>query len=359
MGAIFVTGGSGLIGRRVLALLAESRAPKAESRAPRAESRVYALSRQRQQSGDVLWIDGDLMCDGLALSREHRQVLARDVTTVVHIAANTMFSQTIEQARAINTEGTRRLLELSSSWPRVSRWVYVSTAFVAGLRTGRIVEADDPSLHCVNPYEQSKGEAERLVRSARHDWTIVRPATIVCDDASGSITQYNAVHRALRLYFGGLAAMMPGTDESRVDVITNEYAAHGVALAATSPDVQRRTLHLCAGDGAMPLDELLDTTYEAFRRSPQWSRKGIVRPIRADLETYRLFERAAFDAGSDKVKQALRSLGHFVPQLAYPKTFDTSLADTLLGPAARVSDFWLSMVEHLVGHTAPPQKEAA
>jgi nucleoside-diphosphate-sugar epimerase len=347
MSAIFVTGGTGLIGRRVIAMLRE------------AERSVYALSRQPQQSADARWLQGDITCDGLALSPDNRRALQRDVTTVVHIAANTSFTQTLEQARAINTEGTRQVLALSADWPRVSRWVYVSTAFVAGFRTGLIFEEDEPSPRCANAYEQSKGEAEQFVRTARTDWTIVRPATIVCDDESGRITQYNAVHRALRLYFGGLAAMLPGTDESRVDVITNEYAARGVALAATSPDALRRTLHLCAGSGALPLDELLDVAYDAFRHAPSWRHKGIVRPIRTDLETYRLFERAAFDAGSDRVKKALRSLGTFVPQLAYPKTFDTSFADALVGPAAPARSFWLRMVQHLVANVEPPKLEAA
>jgi hypothetical protein len=58
------------------------------------------------------------------------------------------------------------------------------------------------------------------------------------------------------------------------------------------------------------------------------------------------------------VRQAVRSLGHFVPQLAYPKRFDTSAADALLGErAAPVASFWGNMVDALVG--APDAREAA
>jgi len=345
----FVTGASGLLGSRVIAeMLAD----------PRVE-RVYALSRSpRPSSARVVHLVGDLRCDGLGLPRETRERLAREVTTVIHSAADTSFSQTLEAARATNTEGTRRTLELTADWARVERWTYVSTAFVAGLRTGRISESDAPASEWANAYEQSKAEAEALVRGARHDWCIARSSTVVCDDLHGGITQLNAVHRALRLYFGGLAAMLPGATDSTVDVVTTEFAARGIARIALSGDTALRAFHLCAGDGAMPLQDLLDISHEAFAQAPAWRRKGVARPVLTDLTTYRIFEEAIESAGSERVKQAMRSLGHFVPQLAYSKRFDTSGAETVLGERApSVATFWRAMVDSLVG--APASREVA
>jgi nucleoside-diphosphate-sugar epimerase len=346
----FVTGASGLLGAEVVRrLLAE---PAVEC--------IYSLTRSpvTLSSPRVVPVVGDLHADGLGIAPEMRDRLAREVTTVVHCAATTSFSQSLAAARATNTDGTRRMLELTDDWSGTTRWVYVSTAFVAGLRTGLIPENDTSTAGWVNAYEQSKSEAEALVRAARYDWAIARPATIVCDDATGRISQMNAVHRALRLYFGGLAAMLPSTESSVLDVITTEYAAHGIARVALARDVEGQAFHFCAGAGAMPLETLLDVSYEAFLRAPAWRRKGIARPLRTDLETYRLFEGAIEDAGSERVRQAVRSLGHFVPQLAYPKVFDTTGADALLGEAApTVASFWGTMVDALVNASAA--REAA
>lgn len=341
---VFVTGATGLIGREVVRRLAEDDSV----------GRVYTLSRRAAAGHDLVVrpVQGDLRLDGCGLEPEVRARLAREVTMVVHLAANTEFSQPLEDARCINRDGTRRVLELSSECTGITRWVYVSTAFVAGLRTGVVSESlgEQPADGWANAYEQSKFEAERLVRDARVDWAIARPATIVCNDGTGTISQPNAVHRALRLYFGGLAAMLPGTEDSAVDVVTNDYVAHGVVRVALARDVERQVFHFCAGDGAMPLDELLDVSHDAFVRAPAWQRKGIARPIRTDLATYRLFERAARDAGSDRVRRALTALSHFVPHLAYPKRFDTSAADALLGERApSVASFWTNMTAHLVG----------
>lgn len=342
----FVTGATGLIGRAVVARLLQDIGV----------DRVYVLVRAPSESSSprVIPVVGDVRRGGLGISREERARLESDVHTVVHSAASTSFSQTIAEARATNRDGTARMLELSADWPLVSRWVYVSTAFVAGLRTG-VVREDQvcrpPAW--ANDYEQSKWEAEALVRAARDDWAIARPATVVCDDVSGQISQTNAVHRALRLYFGGLAAMLPGVQGSALDVVTTDYVARGVTRVALSPDVERRTYHFCAGARAMPLADLLDVSYDAFLRAPAWRRKGIVRPERTDLATYRMFEDAMAEAGSDRVQQAVRSLGHFVPQLAHPKQFETTNADRLLGePAPAVASFWTNMVERLVGASA-------
>lgn len=343
-----VTGATGLVGRAVVARLL----------ANRRVARVFVLARDPRRLGAmradarrVVPICGDLMLDGLGIDAATRGRLAREVTGVVHLAADTSFSQPLEDARAVNRDGTRRLLALSAGWPRVSRWLYASTAFVQGERTGVVTDDDGAGAgRWLNAYEQSKAESEVIVRDQRDDWVIARPSTIVCDDLTGTITQVNAVHRALRLYFGGLAAMLPSTDASTLDVVTTEYVADGIARLALAAGVERQTFHLCAGAGAMPLDELLDVTHTAFRRSPAWRRKGIARPVRADLATYRVFERAVDDIASERVKCAVRSLGFFVPQLAYPKRFCTARTDALLGwRAPAVRDFWAHMVATLAG----------
>lgn len=355
--SVFLTGASGLVGRRVVSeLLADA-----------GVARIFVLARDVRRLGAVRPADerrvvpvrGDLTLDGLGIDPATRRHLGREVTAIVHCAANTSFSQPLETARAINLEGTARLLELAADWRRTTRWLHASSAFVQGDRTG-IVPDDDGARpgSWLNAYEQSKAEAEEIVRAAREDWVIARPSTIVCDDRGGTISQVNAVHRALRLYSGGLAAMLPGTEDSTLDVVTTEYVAHGIARMVLAPGIERRTFHLCAGRGAMPLDELLDVTHDAFRRSPAWRRKGIARPVRADLATYRVFERAVEDVASERVRAAVRALGFFVPQLAYPKEFCTARTDALLGfRAPPVREFWANMVGSLAG--APQDRLAA
>ena len=144
----------------------------------------------------------------------------------------------------------------------------------------------------VNAYEQSKYEAELLVRASDLPWLVLRSSTIVCDDITGAVTQLNAVHRALRVFHNGMAALMPGTEDTPVDLVTTAHVAQGVAELGMGRGQIGGTYHLCAGSGALPLGQLLDGAYQVWARDRDWLRRGISRPALTDLDTYRLFEQS-------------------------------------------------------------------
>lgn len=350
-GAIVVTGATGLLGGDALRRLL----------AARPGLRAYALARDPARvsrlGGRVRPVRADLLEPGLGITAADRATLARDVGVVLHFAADTRFSQTRDAASAVNVGGTARLLELAAEWPGVERFVLASTAFAAGRRTGLVGPGDGPAAAgWVNEYERSKHEAEALVRRAGRPYVIFRPSTAVYDAASRAVTQVNAVHRALRVIHGGLAAMVPGDASSPVDLVTADYVADAIARLALEDDVLGETLHLCAGAGAMPLGELLDRAYAHWSRDADWRRRGIPRPAITDLETYRLMERSVEETGSGVLVRVIRSLSHFAPQLAYPKRFDTTRTDALLGHRApAVASFWDAVLERM----RPAAREAA
>lgn len=340
--SILITGATGLLGQEVLTRLLRTNA----------RIGAYALVRDRRALGGdprVLPMVGDLCADGLGLTPADRAAIRRDVRGIIHLAADTTFSAPLDRARAVNTRGTERVLELASECASSAHVAYVSTAFVAGRTTGLIAEDTSTATSWVNAYEQSKFEAETLVRAHASSWAILRSSTVVCDDASGRLTQLNAVHRALRLYHEGLAAMMPGVADSTVDVVTTAYVADAIAQLALRDDVMGKTVHLCAGIGALGLNELLDITYERWARDEEWRRRRIAKPVVCDLETYSLFERSVEQVGDASLRRLTRALSHFVPHLALAKRFETTTAEALLGQGSpRVRDFWLSMIDHLI-----------
>ena len=349
---ILITGATGCIGRAVLDRLLST--PHAVRRAcvlardPRAWAAIAASLPNRGEATSVMV--GDVTRPGLGLDADLRAELARSVTVVIHCAADTSFSQSLENARAINTAGTANVLGLASELRALRRVVHVSTAFVAGGVSGRVLERDNGApAGWVNAYEQSKFEAEQLVRAFAGEWLILRPSTVVCDSPAGGISQINAVHRALRLYHHGLASMIPGDESSPVDLVHGEYVARAIADLSLRSDLSGGTFHLCAGEGALPLGELLDTTYAIWAAAPTWKRRSVVRPALTDLATYRLFERSVEEVADARLRQAVASLSHFVPQLTLPKQFDTTVADAALGyRAPPVREFWPRVVAELL-----------
>lgn len=351
---LLITGATGLVGSRTLALLLQ-RFPDlgawALVRDPARWRRKHAHGLPAHR---VTPLQGDVTLPGLGLAAADRSRVLAGVRTVLHAAADTCFSRPLPAARAVNLEGTRNVLELAAACAEPPRFVHVSTAFVAGRRVGAIPEEAHPAgPGWVNAYEQSKHEAEEAVRRSGLPWVVVRPSTIVCDDGSGVVSQMNAVHRALHLHHAGLAALLPGEEDTPVDLVTNEYVSGALAELAFAEWGAGRTLHLCAGRGALPLGELLDLCTAFWSECPTWRRKGIARPALTDLETWSLFERTVEETGDLRLRRITRSLSHFVPQLALPKRFDTTAADTLLGRSASpVRTYCRPLLQHLL-HARP------
>lgn len=82
---------------------------------------------------------GDVREPLVGLSREENESLAARVTHIIHSAADLRLDGPIEELRKINVEGTRNVLELARLAHRqhgLVRYAHVSTAYVAGKRTG-------------------------------------------------------------------------------------------------------------------------------------------------------------------------------------------------------------------------------
>ena len=251
--SVLVTGATGFLGSYVAARLAE-----------RGEE-VVALVRgaDPQERLDAAVGAGRARALGGDLERATPR-LPHDVTQVVHCAASISFSLPLREARAINLEGTRRLLDRAGRLPRLERFVHVSTAYVAGLHAGRFREANcDVGQSFRNAYERSKFEAELLVRDSLLPTRIVRPSIVVGESASGWTSAFNVLYFPLQAFARGLVDRFPADPDALVDVVPVDHVAE-VVLAALDGD--GGTLHAVAGDDAVTARELAALAAATLRR---------------------------------------------------------------------------------------------
>ena len=142
-----------------LALLIRNSA--VQSGQQRADAFIPLAQRPRVQvfSGDV----SQPKC-GLEPSSYVR--LSAETTRVIHSAATVRFDHSLDEARRINVEGTRHILDFAGGARQLRSFAYVGTAYVAGERSG-LVRENELALGqgYRNTYEQSKAEAEVFVQS--------------------------------------------------------------------------------------------------------------------------------------------------------------------------------------------------
>jgi nucleoside-diphosphate-sugar epimerase len=346
---VLVTGGTGTLGRELVARFAGARRTDVVSLARRSPGQPAAESVP-----NVRLVAGDVRAGTtLGLAAADHAALRETVTDIVHCAADTAFNRPLAESRATNVEGTRAVLAFARECPALERVACFSTVYVAGRATGCFGEHDSGSADgFVNSYEQSKAEMEAIARDAMRELpvAIYRLSTVIGDSRTGAVFGLNAIHHALRLFYQGLAPMVPGKEASLVDLIPVGFAADAAHHLIAHAFVAGTTFHLCSGaTSSATLGALLDATMAAFERyRPAWRKRSIARPAIVDLDTYQLFVRSVEEAGNQVLLQATRAVQAFAYQLAYPKVFDARGAEAVLAPAGIAAPPVLDYYERVV-----------
>jgi thioester reductase-like protein len=332
-GAVLLTGTTGFVGMELLArclertdrpVVAIVRAPSDQAARGRLDAVLANLFGYRagRYAGRVHAIAGELTAPRLGLDHGRWEQLAGNATTIVHSAASVSFGLPLDQARSINVEGTRRMLELAARGRELGvleHYAHISTAYVAGTHAGPFYEHDlDVGQGFHNSYEQSKFEAEQLVRS-RLDlpFTILRPSIVVGDRNSGWTAAFNVLYWPLRALARGIFQAVPASPSAPVDVVSIDYVADAIHELCERPGETGQTYHLTAGAQASTIGEIVSFASGYFHRpGPE-----LVPP-------------AEFASVADgAAKSALEEGGVYFPYFSVAATFDETFTRARLEPA--------------------------
>jgi long-chain acyl-CoA synthetase len=290
--------------RRVLVLVRAGSQAEADARVGGVMASLFAEAGR--YAGRVEAVLGDLTAPGLGLGAE-RERIAEEVGEIIHGAASVAFDLSLAESRAINVEGTRRVLELAelcaARGAGLRRLTYVSTAYVAGDRRGWAVETElDLGQRFRNAYEQSKNEAESLVQRLRGRLpiTVVRPSIVVGERGTGWTASFNVIYGPLRAFAAGTYPVIPGRRGAVLDVVTVDHLADAILALGVSPAALGRTFHVVGGEHATTLWELTRLAARRFGRPtprlvPPRVYRAILHPLmlrRADPQTRRRLERS-------------------------------------------------------------------
>ena len=334
---ILLTGATGFLGGEVLARLAEreSQPIYALVRAPddrAAQARLGAVTETLGLNGLApgrrpVAVAGDIARPGLGLSPQRRRWLAGRTGRIIHCAASVSFTLGLEESRAINVEGTRRMLDLAELCVEsagLDSFLHVSTAYVAGTAEGRLGESElQLGQGFRNPYEQSKFEAEVLIRerSGRLPVQVVRPSIVVGDSRTGWTSSFNVLYAPLRAFIRGAYPAVPARRSSPVDVVPVDYVADAiVALAGRPGEVH----HLTASGRASTVGEVIELASEhAGRPAPRVVSPALYR---------RAIHPVLVHSGPPSRRRALRRSEVFFPYFAMRTEFDDTKARGALAP---------------------------
>ena len=265
---VLVTGAAGLIGGELCGTLAErghtvTALVHRNRRLVRAD-RSEVPTAPGAGPGRVVLVEVDLHRDDLGWSPERAEaMLSHDV--VVHCAADTSLGAGAPDLRALNVEGTRRLLRwLAQGAPPLL--VHVSTAYVCGARSGPVAEVPAPREGFNNAYEASKAEAERLVSTSGLAAVIARPSIVVGRWSDGALSRFDNVYGLIRLCGEGRLRELPAAAHSTLDLVPVDHVAGGlVDLVECAEQAAGRVVHLVSGS-PVPVTALCALDVPGFHR---------------------------------------------------------------------------------------------
>ena len=335
---VVLSGGTGFLGGEVLARLVARgdqpvyvlvRAVDVEAARQRLDSTLAGLFGRAEPWADrAIAVAADLERDDLGLDPDERRRLASCASWVIHCAASVSFTLGLSESRAINVEGTRRMLDLAalaSEQGTLRCFTHVSTAYVAGTHSGTFRERDvEVGQAHRNPYERTKLEAELVVRDRAGELPVqvMRPSIVVGDSRTGWTPAFNVLYWPLKAFARGNYPLLPATRTSPVDVVPVDYVADAVLELGGRPGT---TYHLTASERASSVGELVGLACEHLGRTPP----RLLPPALYRAALHPILVRT----GSERRRRALRSSEAFFPYFSMDTRYDASEARVALGPS--------------------------
>lgn len=175
--------------------------------------------RSSCDAGELALVHGDVTRPAFGLGDAEAAALADSIDLVIHCAAVTAFDASPDRYHDVNVLGTSHALALCPA----AGFLYVSTAYVCGVRSGPVAEARRHSgADFANGYEASKAAAETLVLVAAEEGravAIARPSIVVGDHQRGAIRSFDTIYAAFRLIAEGRISALPAADHATLDFV--------------------------------------------------------------------------------------------------------------------------------------------
>ncbi|HKE38859.1 MAG TPA: SDR family oxidoreductase [Casimicrobiaceae bacterium] len=249
--AYFVTGGTGFIGRFVVANLLNRGEP------------VYVLVRKGSQkklaSLREIWnadetrvvaVTGDLAKPNLGVAEAEIAKLKGKIKHIFHLAALYDINASAEAQELANIEGTRHAIGFAEA-VNAGCFHHVSSIAAAGLYDGTFREdMFEEAEELDHPYFRTKHLAEGVVRNeCKRPWRVYRPGFVVGHSQTGYIDKIDGPYYFFKLIQRMRKVLPPwvptiGIEGGRINIVPVDFVADALDYLAHKKGLDRRCFHL-------------------------------------------------------------------------------------------------------------------
>ena len=323
---IFLTGFPGFIAGRLVERLAKPETQffllvQAQFLEKAAQEVEKIASEMNIPLENFALIEGDITRENLGISDEDLAAVLAETTDVFHLAAIYDLGIAKEPAFEVNVEGTKNVNVIVTKMPDLRRYNYISTCYVAGKRTGEILENElEHDAGFRNYYEETKYLAEVEVERLKADLpvTIYRPSVVVGDSRTGETAKYDGIYYVI-LYYRKFAPLLRltnvGNQKVRLNLVPVDFVVEGIAALSKDEQAAGKTVALADPD-PLSTAEICDAIIKALT-----GKKSVVTPPPALIEFSLKLPFSPIVTG----------LPHYgVPYFFLEQTYNTEVSEKLL-----------------------------
>ncbi|MCG7408765.1 alpha/beta fold hydrolase [Paenibacillus sp. ACRRX] len=250
MSTIFMTGGSGFIGRHVLVALAK------------ANHKLYVLVRSKEKLIEAMrgigWNDfsfitpvqGDLTKPSLGLNPADLQLL-HHVDIIIHAGGPMDILLTAEEAQQVFLDGAREITN-------IAKMIHDSNPLkhfihVVGFKSPYSEQDHESQRHNDQdskepPYEKMKFEADLFIRQALRPWgiplSVVNPSVVIGDSYTGITEQVGGLGILVDTVRRNLMALVPGGKDYWLPLVHVDHVAAFIAALSAEERPVDHTYYL-------------------------------------------------------------------------------------------------------------------
>ena len=341
--AVFLTGATGFLGTEVASELIWTtdediyvlvRGRDTKEALHRLKTFWYDQKEIYQEIGRrIIPLAGDFTRPDLGLAPSVISMLRGRISRIYHVGAETGIQKSRRELMTVNRRGTACLLRFArmiDAGGSLRRFIFVSTAYTAGLRTGRILETDPLPEKYATYYEESKGLAEKLVRSYGLPYTIFRPGMIVGNSENGRIRNFNTIYYVLKLMLQGKLGVIPVSEDQKLNIVPVDYVAEAIVKISLMDQAENACFHLT------PSEEMKPTAGELADMVRTWAEDHLqlklARPRFVPLPALKKAGLTHNRKRAEKKKNMVSNLTALMPYFYDDHIFDRTGTDRLLGP---------------------------
>ncbi|GJQ79742.1 hypothetical protein Trydic_g23220 [Trypoxylus dichotomus] len=286
---VFVTGGTGFLGKLVLEkllracpdvatvymLVRPKKGKDAHTRVDEIFGEVIFQKLSKLQPKfrhKIVLVGGDVSLPGLGMSIEDRKMIIEKATIFIHSAATVKFQEKLHLAVDINIKGTREMLNLARECQRIDCFVHISTAFTHCYRKDIdeqvydvVYDADKITQICnavpqqmlekitpdiigqwPNTYVFTKAIAEDCVKKAVQQFPvcIVRPAIVIATYKEPIRSWIDNVYGATGIVVGsgvGILHVVNIKADANAEIVPADMVVNLVLAGSYKTAMERKT----------------------------------------------------------------------------------------------------------------------